>query len=365
MDVNRGGGHYLASIIDKLAEKHDVFLLVGTTNMPENTRIKIYKIGLRNPHYYYGFQDYFFSKDVLRHFEELQQREKFDLIHINQVIGSPIIKLKKFGLPIIYTIHHPVSKDKEIAISESRKITDKLHWWRRYFYLAYVQKKICKNLDNILTVSNASADAIAEDYGVPRTKISVIYNGIDDYFFQNQKKEKERVVISVGSFIHPRRGFPYLLEIYQKISQLDNVAIWDVGRRTKEQKLLLDQIPRLTQFGIIGQEKLLELYSKTMVHISCSLYEGFGFNSLEALAAGAAAVSFGVGGVTEVLQKIDPYLVVEPRNTEQMFDKIKFLLNDSNFYARVAGYTEKVKKYFSLDIIVPQFETLYSKISKK
>ena len=84
----------------------------------------------------------------------------------------------------------------------------------------------------VLTVSHASAKKISVDYRIAQKNISVIYNAVDTEIFKPSAPKEANTVIAVGSFIHPRKGFDYLLKIYEDLNKR-GVKILDVGRTRK------------------------------------------------------------------------------------------------------------------------------------
>lgn len=366
LDLFKGGGYYIFDILPKLKNDFDIMLLTGYINTGgENLDYDIKIIKTRRFPYYYGLYDYFFAKNAVKYLRKFVKNENIDIIHINQVVGAPILKLKKLNIPIIYTVHHPASADKLIAVEESANLKEKLKWSLKYFLIVRAQKKIVKNFDDILTVSNPAADRIARDYKISRNKIKVIYNGIDVLLFNNKNTEKENAVISLGSYIHPRKGFKYLFEVYKKLDEHSGIKIFDVGRRSKEQIKLLKTLRNVEIFGTVSYDEMVRLYSKAKIYISTSLYEGFGFSLIEAVSCGTPVLAFSVGGASEVLDKIDPELKIAPRNTEQMVKKILEMMRDPRLPEKAAFYRQKVKENFDLEKIYKEFKDLYFEILNK
>ena len=56
-----------------------------------------------------------------RVYDALKDRlDDFDLIHDNQTLGWGILKLQQDGLPVLETIHHPITVDRKLEIEHSR-----------------------------------------------------------------------------------------------------------------------------------------------------------------------------------------------------------------------------------------------------
>jgi len=276
--------------------------------------------------YYYGSSDFRFAQLLLKTYPVGSMFWKqFDVIHANQVMGPALRTLRKTGVPLVFLIHHPVTADLEVAVMESGLIHGLL-WRLKYYLLVSWQKKMCSSADMVITVSQTMKNRIAADYHFCDENIHVVPNGIDTDVFAPLMNEQCTVdVIAVGSFVHPRKGFPYLVEVYKQLAQR-GISIADVGRRTEEQCRALRAITGVTTYGTVDSEKLIQLMRQARVLISTSLFEGFGLSLIEALSCGHPAYAFDVGAVPEVLDPIDPQLVSPVKNTDLMVQKVESFL---------------------------------------
>lgn len=356
-DGFRGGNEVFVNLFREMRGEHEFFLVTSKISGPEpSSRFQL--VPFRSRTYFYSYNEAQFSKKVLEVFPELLKKEKFDLILINQVIGRSIAGLKKFDIPIVYMIHHPVSVDINLAISETPEVVEKIKWMFKYGQMKNVQKKLVSEFDNILTVSESSRKQIEQDYHTDTNKIKVIYNGIDTEFYKKVEPTVPKTVLTVGSYQHPRRGFKYLKEVYQKLSDR-GFSIMDVGRRTEGQEKELQSISGVTAYGIVKKEDLPSFYSRTSVFISTSLYEGFGLSLVEALACETPALGFNVPGVSEVLGVIDSKLVCHYPDTDEMVRKVLELDNERDDAQR-KQYRQKVIENFSLQKMVNDYRNLFN-----
>ena len=59
-----------------------------------------------------------FGKRLLRVLGE--RKDDFDIVHDNQVLGYGMLEIEKLGLPLLTTLHHPISYDRRIDIASPR-----------------------------------------------------------------------------------------------------------------------------------------------------------------------------------------------------------------------------------------------------
>ncbi|MDP6561568.1 MAG: glycosyltransferase family 4 protein [Candidatus Peribacteraceae bacterium] len=325
----------------------------STEDLPKN--VKVVEVPGRIGQYYYGIADFLFARSVLKKYPTSSDFwSQFDVIHLNQTMGPALKKLKEVDVPLLFLIHHPVTADKEVS-----------GWILKYAPLIQFQRSMCKTADQIATVSETMKKRIASDYGVTPEKISVVYNGVDgDAFTLTKDTECEFDVIALGSFIHPRKGFPYLLKVYTKLAA-SGKRIADVGRRSQEQQLALQSIQGVTVLGMVDADTLIHLVRHSRVLISTSLFEGFGLSLIEALACGHPAFAFGVGAVPEVLGSIDETLIITPKDTDAMVSAVEayMTLDAKEREERGQNYRKLVLERYSLEKSASSLQGLYSQIA--
>jgi glycosyltransferase involved in cell wall biosynthesis len=223
---------------------------------------------------------------------------------------------------------------------------------------------MCSVVDHIATVSQTAKNRIISDYGCHREKVSIVPNGVDGkVFIPGDLSVTDFEVIAVGSFIHPRKGFSYLLEAYRALADR-GYRIADVGRRSDAQRDALATIPQVTQFGTVQHEELVSLIQRSATLISTSLYEGFGLSLIEALACGRPAFAFDGGAVREVLKPIDENLVAPLRDASEIVDRVGSFLDlpEATRIKRGKDYRDAVLEQYSLQHSGRALSVLYNSL---
>jgi len=365
LDAFKGANH-----LSLFASLPDVaFTIVcSRSNIPPEklpSNISVVKIPGSIGSYYYGCADYLFAHRVMKKYPpEHSFWKQFSVIHLNQMVGPAFCSLKHSQIPIVVLIHHPVTADRAIAIAESRGFV-RLHWRLKYFLLVRWQQALCRHVTAVATVSQAMRQRIATDYGMEMSDIRVVPNGIDtDIFISSPVRESMHDAIAVGSFVHPRKGFPYLLDVYKRLTKA-GWTIADVGRRTTEQLDALRSISGVTVYGTVDEQRLLSLMQTSRVLVSTSLFEGFGLSLIEALACGRPAFAFDGGAVGEVLRPIDPTLVVPLRDTVMLAEKAEaFLcLSEAERRARGEHLRKAVLERYNIAHSAHELQALYTSMA--
>lgn len=334
-------------------------------DLPPN--VHVVTVPGRTGSYYYGFADYLFARQVLKKYPpNASFWKQFNVLHLNQVMGPAFKKLQRAGVPIMFLIHHPVTADNEVATSEEKGLRS-LHWRLKYFLLTQWQRRMCHIVSKVVTVSETMKKRIAADYNCSLSNIAVVLNGVSGTDFPLvADSECQNDIVAVGSFLHPRKGFTYLLEVYKQLAH-DGKHIADVGRRSDEQRKQLEAIPGVSVYGTVSSEELRDIVAHSRVLVSTSLFEGFGLSLIEALSCGHPAFAFAVGAVPEVLGTIDSTLIVSPKDTIHMTHAIRDYLACSTKERDSRGkhYREAVLSKFSLASSAEQLRCVYEDIAAK
>lgn len=332
---------------------------VATEVLPKNVDVVVIP-GSIGP-YYYGCADFCFARRVMRTFPPTHAFwQRFQVIHLNQVMGPALRALRRTGIPLLLFIHHPVTADRDVAVQETRGCT-RIAWRWKYAALIRWQRRLCADATVVATVSQAMRCRIALDYGRDVVGIRVVPNGVaSDIFVPRGETSPLQDVIAIGSFVHPRKGFGYLVEVYRTLAQ-QGWTIADVGRRTSEQLQILRSIPGVTIHGTVSGEKLVSLLQASRALVSTSLFEGFGLSLIEALSCGIPAFAFAGGAVGEVLGAIDERLIVPERDSAALAAHVDAFLSQQERSQRDRGaqYRSAVVHMYGMAKAAGELKKLY------
>ena len=106
----------------------------------------------------------------------------FDIVHDNQSLGSGLLTIAGAGLPVVATVHHPITRDRVLDLSAAR-------WWRkplvhRWYGFSSMQKQVARRIPDLLTVSSSSAADVVSDFGVVPEQLHVVPLGVDTQLFK-------------------------------------------------------------------------------------------------------------------------------------------------------------------------------------
>lgn len=272
-----------------------------------------------------------FSFRALARLPRLLNRRSYDVLHDVQSLGYGTWIMKAFGVPLLTTVHHPLTIDRREAFARNRTFNEQYH--TAVFYPVAMQGFVIRRVDRVITASEAGRAAIQADFGVPPERITVVPNGLDTEFYRPDPRgarEPARLLF-VGNSDDFKKGAEFLVEALALLPEPVRLRIVDepfpARARVFEAAERLGIGHRIEVTGRLGPQRLREEYRRCTLLVQPSLYEGFGLPAAEALACGTPVVATAVGAVPEVVTPATGVLV-PPRDARALAEAIQALLDD-------------------------------------
>jgi len=262
-------------------------------------------------------------------------REKmpaYDIIHDNQCLAYGLLGLPALGFPMVATIHHPITVDRDMELEAAPNWYKRMKVKRWYSFLR-MQMKVSRQLNKIITVSECSKKDISREFGVSQDKFRVVPNGINtDYFYPLAGVErKPHHLLVTNSADTPLKGLRYLLVAVDAIRKSRPIHLTVIGKPKKDGmierlvgELGVQDVVHFT--GRIDYEDFARYYAEATMTIIPSLYEGFGMPAGEAMACGVPVISTTGGALPEVVG--DAGILVPPGDSDALEKSILSLLDD-------------------------------------
>ena len=291
-----------------------------------------------------------FSKRALR---TLSPRvNDFDLVHDNQCLGWDILKIEKL-IPTIVTLHHPITKDRELEMSHAPS-----RWKRRsvgrWYSFVDMQGKVASKMPRIVVVSENSITDINKDMGVSRDRMRLVPVGVDPDLFKplpNIAREPGRLITTASADV-ALKGLSYLLEAMAILRKDRNIRLTIIGKpRPGHSMDLIDSLglrPHIDFVSGVTDERIVELYAEAELAVVPSLYEGFSLPAIEAMSTGICLVATDGGALPEVTGAHNETVLQCPAaNADALASTIATGLDSAELRARIgeAGRQRVVSRW--------------------
>src|SRR5712691_1286409 len=282
------------------------------------------------------------------------RRGDFDIVHDNQCLANGILGLVDDGFPLVATVHHPITVDRDLELAHTTSPIRKLTL-RRWFGFLRMQTRVVRRLPRIITVSESSKRDIADQLGVHIDRMTVVPVGVDQTHFRplpHIARVPGRIMTTASADV-PMKGLVPLLEAVAKVRTERPVELVVVGR-PREGSIIPATIERLgleeaVEFvGGVDHDRIVELYAQAEAAVVPSLYEGFSLPAIEAMACGVPLVATTGGALPEgVGRHDDTALLVPPGDPGALAAAISRLLDDPALRSRIgsAGRARVFERY--------------------
>ena len=230
-----------------------------------------------------------------------------------------------------------------------------------------VEKRMARAADRVVVCSSYMRSQVTEVFGLPRSRVTVIPNGIDPLDLQpvadlprlraRFAAPDEKLVLLVGRLVW-EKGFHLALDALPGlIRRVGRVRYVIAGTGTadaelKEQAERLGLMEHGTFIGWTGDDVLHSLYRIADLCVVPSIYEPFGLVALEAMASGCPCIVADTGGLREVVpggRRVGlRFRARSVRSLERMAEQ---LLTDDALRSRlVAEASEHVLRFDWVDV---------------
>jgi glycosyltransferase involved in cell wall biosynthesis len=186
----------------------------------------------------------------------------------------------------------------------------------------------------VQAISEHTAHDLVHFLGVPSRKIDVVLHGLDHQRFHPYEGAAQleaqgiwrRYGLTDGAYFvyagnaDPRKNVDVLIDAFAR-ARLGDYELVLLGRQRPNDQRRIDAAiqahrcaPRVRQLGFVPDADLPALYAGACAFVFCSIYEGFGFPIVEAMACGCPAIHTGLTAMRETVG--DAGLVVPARDAQ-------------------------------------------------
>jgi glycosyltransferase involved in cell wall biosynthesis len=250
-------------------------------------------------------------------------------------------------------------------------------------YGRVIVKRLARRQDKVIAVSENTARDLQKFFGLGRDRVEVVWNGIDHQRFQPgdtaaaKKEVAARLKLDRPFFLfvsrleHPGKNHVRLIEAFNQFKAATKsdwlLALggsdWH-GAEAIHAAAAASQFKNDIRFlGFVSDAELPQLYHATDVFIYPSLFEGFGFPPIEAMACGVPVISSTRGSLCEVVA--DAALTIDPENISEIAAALTKMFSSAAERERwcAAGFANA--KRFDWNVNAAQTIAIYEQVVRR
>ena len=301
--------------------------------------------------------------------KRIAREHPFELVHAQHYGGATraYAACRLYGWPMVYEIHSLLGDEVE------RDRLGRGIIFRTYMAL---EREVVRHAAAIIALGEPVKRAVVEEKGVPAERVRVIYPGIDLGEYDRPGAPatirgidpEHRVIMYVGSIVHPNQGVPILIEalphVFAEMPEARCVLVGGPADAGETYRASLgafgDRLIVLTG-QTPDQVVALTRRADVLVHSRLACRENYSVQSKLAvyLAAGRPIVATDFGDYRRLLGDTGAGLLV-PVEPEALARGILQVLRDPDLARRLAAATRPVaEEFFAMDRNVDRYLEVY------
>jgi len=231
--------------------------------------------------------------------------------------------------------------------------------------------------DHVIAISESVKKEIIEFWRVKEEKISVVYDGIDAWWFEKASiedkhaiREKyhlpENFILVVGT-LQPRKNISRIIEAFLALPAdiREHTPLVIVGKAGWSVDASLTAIAKLIASGTgywlqyLPNDDVRTLFQAARLHLHPSLHEGFGFTILQAYASETPLITSNITAMPEIAG--DAAMLVDPYSPEEIKQAILKIITSPALSQELIEKGKRRVKDFSWEKCARETLAVYGK----
>ena len=299
-----------------------------------------------------GLRGLLFGINAKKELKKLVERENIDIIHGHYLFpaGWASVKVGKSSKTKTYVTAHG---------------SDMFEMYKNQSYTRPFIKKVLKDADVVLAVSNALKDEIINTK-IPNIeeKTRLHWNSVDVNKFKTTKNNENKfrkelahefniaadkpIILFVGNIIK-RKNVDLLIEAKKQMAAKANLVIVGDGPHLEALKKKCENEyldGKLDNVYFTGSRRDVEdIIPSCDLLVLPSFTESFGLVLIEALACGKPVIGSNIGGIKEIITE-DVGLLIDPNDSKDLANAIDRILSDDELMEKFKSNARERAKDF-------------------
>lgn len=223
----------------------------------------------------------------------------------------------------------------------------------------YLTRKLDKYTNKYICVSKGVANHLIKQ-GIDKSKVEVIYNGIDIQSFDLPKEKHDIFTVGMVARFSKQKDQMTLIKAIEYLvkekQENINLVLMGVGKTRKKCEQYIVEHNLSDNIKII-EGNIKEILPKLDVFVLATHYEGLPLVLCEAMASKTSIIATNVAGVNEIILDNKTGLLVEENNEFDLADNIIKLKEDITLRNLLVKEADKfIHKQFNLELMYKNYE---------
>ena len=261
-----------------------------------------------------------------------------------------------------------------------RKVVFQIHGGYGDYKLTYLVSKIAKaamlKCDAILIFSISELNKISEIVGTKPKKV-VLSNAVKVSDFSDREScfrrdllinDCDKVILFLGRLVVGKGVYELIAAIVLILPKFKTVTFVIAGDGPEKSNMMdlcnTTGIGEHVRFpGYLSYENVIAAFAAADIFVLPSYSEAMPMTILQALASGVSIVATSVGAIPEILQDGINGFLIQPKNVQQLVDKILELLGNDGLRNQIENTNfELAKNKYDLHTLIEKLSRLYAEI---
>jgi len=257
---------------------------------------------------------------------------------------------------------------RNLITPRARIITTEHSTWnrrRKSRLLRLIDSSMYQQYFSIACISEGARDALAVWQPAIKTRLKVIYNGIETEEFAKISRTRRPVevsprLVSVGN-LTVQKGYDKVIEALMMIEIPFRYDIAGEGDRRLQLEAQIHRLGLENKVRLLGYTSdVATLLSECDVFVLYSRWEGFGLAVVEAMASGLPVVVANVPGLNEIVRgEQDGGILVPPGDKVALADALRRLIRDPDLCAELGNRARSRASEFQISATIDAYVDLY------
>lgn len=230
-----------------------------------------------------------------------------------------------------------------LSIGFLLRVPQRIAWYHTLYdqleknYFLKIRKGLVYKLaTRIIANSVSSKNDLIKNFGVPPSRILVIYNALEQPEFRNTGRPEKIVyagrldaVKGVSTLI---RAIPLVIKSFPEI-ELHIIGDHRTGGESENLKTIVKDLKlegKIIFRGNISREKVLEEFSTAWFSVVPSYVEAFGYVVIESFSVGTPVIGSDTTGIAEIVEDKKDGFLFKVGDFKDLAEKMTLVLKDSD-----------------------------------